>query len=477
MLFIIVLSVFLAGGAGLLVKWILEFKQSEARISWREYAIGMACTPILAVITAYIGWELARSNNMTFSEYLNGWETATSKTSTRCERDGSCRWCYNCDPYIVLVAYSCNCDSKGNCSTCFRPETRYHSCPYVDYEYEYSIQTTLGKYEVAKGVFPENPQLHRWRNSESIPQNVIDVAGTGDPPFWVAVKKRCDSNSPGPVTKKHNYPNYILASERTLMKQYSADIEEYRKQNLLPSLPKDIYATYSANKARFVGFSPIDEAIWQKSLEYLNAALGNQLRGDLMLVIVKSAVISQNPERYALALKAFWQDKTINRQSALPKNTIVTILGTDDEVTVSWSRAFTAMPIGNEKLTVTLRDGLRGVQLNAKTLIGPIGSSRGPMGVHYPPDSNDGSAVLPRILWGLDDPSTKFLRVSMSGKDGKGGFLYLRGEIEPTQGQTWAIAICTLLICLGVWIWAGIHYDPTENSSSFLRTFKNFKTK
>ncbi len=464
MLLAVFLSVLGAGGVGLLIKWLLELRGTEARISWREYAIGMACTPVLAILIAYVGWTISRSNNMTFSEYLNGWEIAAIKSSTECHRDGACRWEYDCDPYIVMVSYSCNCDSKGNCSTCYRPETRYHSCPYVDREYGYSVQTTLGEYLVAKGVFPENPQTHRWRRNESIPQGVISRAGVGDPPFWTAVKQRCDANSPGPVTKKHNYPNYILASEHTIMKQYSSDIEEYRKKDLLPALPKDTYSLYWANKVSFVRFSPSDAAVWQKSLEYLNAALGSQLNGDLMLVVIKNGTVSANPERYTLALKAFWQDKQINKNCALPKNAIVIILGTEDGATISWSRGFTAMPIGNEKLTTMLRDGLQGLPLDPEQIIGPIKSNRDARGIYYPPNSD---TVLSRLLWGLDDPSTKFSRVSMSGKDSKGGFLYLKGEIQPTTNQIWIIAICALVFCLGVWVWAVAHYDSSEGRISF----------
>src|SRR3989344_931271 len=100
MLFIVVLTVLAAGGAGLLVKWFLDFKQMEARISWREYFIGMACTPVLAILISWIGWNIARSNNMIFSEYWNGWEITAVKSLSECSRDGPCRWEYDCDPYL-----------------------------------------------------------------------------------------------------------------------------------------------------------------------------------------------------------------------------------------------------------------------------------------------------------------------------------------------------------------------------------------
>ncbi len=470
MVILVLLTVIMAGLAGLAMKKILEMQHARGQISWREFYIGMAATPVLAVLVAWAGWSMARHSNMTFSEYWNGWETAAVKTSIICKEDGRCRWDYDCHPYIVMVSYSCNCDKNNNCSTCYRPETRYHSCPYVAQEYNYSVQSTLGSFQIASNVFPDDPQRHRWPEEprQVIPQYVISQAGVGDPPYWLEVKRRMDANAPGPVSMKHDYPNYILASERTLMKQYSSDIEDYRKANVLPDLPKKIQGFYTTDKIRFVGFVPVDVMQWKRNLEYLNAALGSQLQGDLMVVIVKNALVSGNPDRYVLALKAYWQDKVSQGHEALPKNALVIAMGTDDGQTVSWSRGFTAMPMGNEKLTVTLRDGLKGLLLKPEAILGPAFSFRDVHGIHYPPEGTT-AAALPSLLWGRDDPTTKFQRISMSGKDGNGGFLYLKGEIQPTSGQTWAIAIVTFLFCMLVWVVAIMHYDPTEGSINLRR--------
>ncbi|KKT81768.1 MAG: hypothetical protein A3B99_00970 [Candidatus Yanofskybacteria bacterium RIFCSPHIGHO2_02_FULL_44_12b] len=471
MLSVVLITVLSAGAAGFVIKWLLDqnTEPGAPKITWREFKIVMACTPVLAMLTAWAGWAMARSSNMTFYEYHNGWEVSAIKSQITCSRDGPCRWEYDCDPYIVMVSYDCNCttDDKGHtsCSTCWRPETRYHDCPYVNREYNYSIKTTLGEYDVVSYVFPDNPQANRWRVSESIPQSVINSAGVGDPPFWTEVRKRCEANAPGPVSKRSSYNNYILASERTLMKQYSSDIEDYKKKGLLPDLPKSIEYLYGTNKVRFIGSKPWNYRAWERGVEYLNGALGTQLRGDLMLVIVNNPSVSSNPERYTLALKAHWQDKTAYGADALPKNAMVVVLGTDDGNIISWSRAFTAMPLGNEKMTTVLRDGLKGLPMVPEKIIGPIQSRRDQKGVWYPPDSN--GIMLPRILWGIDDPSTKFIRVSMSGDDGKGGFLYLKGEIQPTTGQAWAIGIVSFILCIGIWLWAANHRDTSEGPTRF----------
>jgi hypothetical protein len=448
--------------AGLAVRAILEARGSDARITWREYAIGMAISPVVAILVAWAGWVGARNSQLAFTEYWNGWEVAAVKSATTCERDGSCRWDYQCDPY--RCSYECGgYEGSGKnrryvSRTCWK--TCYHQCPYVDSEYHYTVATTLGSYTIAGNVFPENPQTHRWRASESIPQDVINGAGVGDPPFWVSANTRCLASQPGPVTARKSYQNFILASDRTLMKEHSGDIKGYQAKNLLPTLQHGIQAFYYADKVSFVGWQPSNRIVWQDALARLNGALGVELQGDLHLVIIKDEAVTVNPERYVLALKAYWQDKESWHADTLSKNAVVVVLGTADGLTVSWSRLFTGMPLGNEKLIVVMRDGLKGQPLTPESLIGPPVGQRDAKGVHYPPQGQ--TSVLQRFLWGLDDPTTKFARVKMSGKDGKSGFLYLRNEIQPTTGQLWAIIIVTFLFGCGVWVWAAVHFDPSE---------------
>lgn len=466
MLVVVLSAIIAAALAGVAVKYILEYKKSKSRITWREFGIGTAISLLVATLITWAGWSIAKSGKVNFNEYWNGWEVAAVKEYTKCVRDGSCWWTYDCDPYIVMVPYECNCttsnDGVNRCDTCYRPETRYHSCPYVDTEYHFYVDTTLGRYKIATNVFPENPQAHRWRKSEIIPPSVMRRADIGEPPFWVAVRGRCESNQPGPVTMRRSYVNYILASERTLMKEHSGDMAEYQRDNLLPSLTRNVRDHYHADKVYFVGWAPNDSLAWQKAMEYLNASFG-QKEGDLHLVIVKNEKIASNPERYSLALKAHWQNKQLFGIDALSKNAVVILIGTADETTVSWSRAFTGMPLGNEKIIVVMRDGLKGSALKPDVLIGPLISRRNGVSVQYPPDGNYGS--IQRILWGVDDSATKFKRVSMSGDDGQGGFLYLKNEIQPSAGQVWAIFVVSFLLSCGVWVWAANHYDPLEETN------------
>lgn len=459
MMTIILSSILAAAAAGLLVKYILDHQSTPQEITWREFVIGMG---IISVIVspgvAKIGWEMVKSGTLIYNEYWNGWELAATKQEIQCTRDGPCSWEYDCDPYLCNP-HDCNCvcvshDENGNCtsescSTCW--DTCYHACPYVSTEYNFYVDSMLGSFTIAANMFPTDPQAHRWRRGVSVPAGVISRAGTGEPPFWVAARGRCLAGEPGPVTARREYDNYILASDRTILKQYSASVDKFSKAGILPPLQSGIRDFYFADKVHFVGFQPDDLSAWQSSLSYLNAKLGSELQGDVQLVVVQRHEISADPDTYALALKAHWLNKETMGRNALSKNGIGVIVGTDDGKMVAWARAFTGMPVGNEHLEVAVRSQLKGVALTSESLIGKIRgefSGGGVRGVRS-------NGALESILWGLKDPKTKFRRYSMTDDDPNdvgGGYLYLIGEIQPTGGQKVLVAIFTFIAACLVWV-------------------------
>jgi hypothetical protein len=405
-----------------------------------------------------IGWEMVRSDTVKFNEYWNGWELAASREDIICERDGSCSHDYDCDPYIVMVPYSCNCDGKGNCSTCLRPETRYHSCPYVRVEFTYRVNTTLGGYTIDSHRFPIDPQQHRWRRGHAIPSSIISEAGVGEPPFWRAVYDRVNAGRPGPVTARKEYDNYVLASDRTILKQYSSEIGRFQKANLLPAVQFGVHDFYLAEKVYFVGYWPANGLAWQNAVSRLNAALGSELQGDLHLVLVQDDAISQNPDMYAMALRAYWFNKEAQSKNAFAKNAIGIVVGTTDGQTVAWSRAFTGMPIGNEAFAVGIQSGLPGVAMKPEVLVGDMQAwFKTPFAVVQ---SIHGDGAIESLLWGCVDPRTKFQRYSMSGKSGTqghgGGYLYLWGEIQPKPNEKFWIGFWTFFLSGFVWVSAAM---------------------
>ncbi len=459
--------------AGLVVKFGLDFFESDHRISWAEFGIGAAIIiVVLAPSIGFLGWHLSKAEVLRHHEYWNGWELVAYREDITCEEDGSCRYSYDCHPYLVYVSQTCSTtDSNGNTSSyeCGHYETRYHQCPYVDMETNFIIQTTLGDYTISAHRFPDNPQAHRWDRGEEIPDSVIASAETGIPQFWADAKRRIDSGWPGPVTARRDYDNYILASDHTILKQYSSDIERFQRQKLLPPVTSDVHDFYLADKVHFVGWTPKDATAWQDALNRLNAALGVELQGDVQIVIIHSSVVDNDKDSYTFALKAYWQDKKVFGKDVMSKNGIGIVIGTTDGTTVSWARAFTGMPLGNEHLLVALESGLKGQPLSPAPLIGGIKTSTS--AVNDPGKQESRIVVrsthwgaIASILWGDHDQSTRFTRISMGGKGDTGGhgsgFMYLKSEIVPTDSQkSWISWIIFFVSCC---VWAGAAVIGTD---------------
>lgn len=448
MVTMIVVGSLIVLGIGLATKLVLDKKQSEYRITNPEYAIAAAVMLALVIpLTAWIGYKLAFANAVTYEEYWNGYEVEVVWQKIKCERDGAAAHSYNCDPYTVRVPYDCSYyTGSGNnrrrvSKTCYRNETRYHRCPYVTEEWTFKIRTTLGDYTIAANNFPDNPEKYRYVSPKGYTRAAPADVPRGIPEFWKQAKERLDANQPGPVTARREYKNYILASQRTILKKYSQDIERYKQQGLMPKVNPRVKGFYYADRVYFVGVQQ-PEAEWQKYGNYFNGALGFDLQGDLHLVIVDANKIS-DPDNYAGALSAYWQSPEFDKD-ALSKNGILVVLGTKDNQTVAWARASTGMPRGNEGLLIEIRDKLPGTKLDPISVLGlPRGELVNDKGqtkvrvVHA--QATDGA--LEQVIWG---PHT-FKRIRMTEYE------YLAHEIEPTDGQKGWIYFFILLFGCVAW--------------------------
>lgn len=460
--FTLMMSIFVSSMViGLIWKLILDKIQSNYEITWTEYLIGGVVVGLLfSILGVNVGWKIAINNKVKYNEFWNGWEISTNSQEIKCTKDGPCLHEYSCDPYLCNP-HECNCvctsrDKDGNCTsescqTCW--DTCYHDCPYATYEYVNTVDTTLGLYTIDDHVFAINPDV--WRTGHFIPGGVQK----GPSQFWMDAKNRCDLGNPGPVTKRNQYENYILASDTTILKEYSSQIEQFKNEGVLPDINHDIHDFYNSDKVYFVGIDPDDKTLWQKTISYFNAALGTELQGDLHLVIVKNLSVGNNPDVYMIALKAYWQDTKVFKKDTVSKNAIIVVLGTNDGKTVSWSRTATGMPVGNEMMLVAIQNHLSGLSLSPEVILGDIS------GQFYQKTKDDGttktavegigeSGALRRIIWGMDDPATKFARVSMSSSDDNDngtGFEYLKSQIRPDFSQQLVIIlVCLFLSCI-VW--------------------------
>lgn len=423
------------------------------KVGWAGFACGIVAIILVGSIAGAVGERWAKDNQLTYNEFLNGYETEAVHLVNTCTEDGSCHHTYSCDSYTITVMDTST-DSKGNVTVSSHTETRWRSCPYATEEHTYIIKTSLKKdYTIADNIFTADPQ--EWRGGEGLPTDVP----RGDPAFWTAAAKRIADGNPGPVVVASTYKNYILASQNSILKQFSGAVDDYKKQNMLPQIASaaknsGIDSPYIGTKVYFVKDMPNKDA-WRAAVNQFDSAIGTDLQGDMHVVFVDK---DTDKDRYKGALNAYWTGPELEKND-LSKNGIVLIIGTDGK-TGSWVRAFTGMPGGNEGMLTQL-ESLKNIDLsNPSALLGtPKGVINGDKKVKEIVHSQ---GQIEQIVWGTN----KFKRVCMTcegnGDSGQ-GFTYLDAEIEPTGGQTATIMIVSgILFAL---IWAGIAWAqiPSPN--------------
>lgn len=404
------------------------------RVSKRELLIGTAISAVVLMIAAPLTEYLIVQSKVTFHEYYNGYEISADQKVTNCERDGDCSETYSCDPYIVMVTYTTT-DSEGHTHTHIRPETRYHHCPYLKQEFTYSITTTLGTTHI-NGTYSDS-RRERYRNDEEVPNSIP----TGPPTQWVAAKDRIDNHKNGGATEVHDYTNYLLASDKTILDSYSQDIEQYSKDNMLPgpthNYKDPIYDNYKADKFQTVRLNT-DTGKWNEYLLRFNGYLGKQLQGDVHMLAVDSNAVKDR-DRYAQALFAHWKDPKAFGRDAISKNAIALVVGIKDNK-VEWARATGGLPIGNEGLFLDIQNNLPGKEFTPDTILGiPNGEGKA---------FNMGTGVLAATLWGQN----KFKRPCMECiEENQDGYNYLKNDTYVTGGQKATIIIIAVLLSAGMW--------------------------
>lgn len=453
MFMLIIEGAVLVMALGLIAKYWLDHQRSVYRVNHTEIAIAAAVLLIIVVpLTAWVGTKLAISSQVTYNENWGGYELSTEWQKTECYRDGPCKWSYKGDPYqYVWYTTEEECTGSGKDRECHtvevrHEETRYHDIPYVTQEWTFVVHTTLGDYVIADRNLPDNPNAYRYRAWVSVPEDIPH----GIPGFWTAAKQRVDSGYPGPVTARRQYENYILASQHTILKRFSADIDAYAKSGMLPQLSRDpIHDFYYADRVYFVGLRPAGD--WQNAINRFDAALGSTLQGDLHLVIVDANKVN-DPDNYANALTAYWLSTRFGKD-ALSKNGIVVVLGSRDGKTVEWARAATGMPEGNEDMLLEIKNNLKGVSLDVASILGPPSMSK---------QWEHKNSALEKIIWG----EHAYKRVHMGSKQDKSstGYAYLLREIEPTAWQKFWILFVTAIFGSIGWGVCIIHGAPAYRS-------------
>lgn len=353
---------------------------------------------------------ITKNNNLSYKEFWSGIEQEAIMDTIKCERDGSCHNTYSCDPYQVSTTETYT-DANGKIQTRVVTRTQYHSCPYTDYEYTYTVKDNIGEsYIIGKNYLPENPNEHRWRYDA--PTN-LEKYNHGVPQLWLDAKTRIDNNTPSGTTVIKTYPNYIQASQNDIYKKQSNEVEIFKEQELLPKITTTTYDFYQADKFYVVG-EPINESSYIKDLQNLNGYFGSKLQGDIHMVIVNNKNV--NADNYTQALQAYFSSPELGK-NILSKNGVVIVLGVEDS-TINWAKTFTGMPNGNEHLNFS---SLKGQKLNSKELL----------------DKDNGS--ISKVLF---DAEKGYQRVSM--KD----YEYLKDSIPTPTYSYWIASIINIVIIL-----------------------------
>lgn len=262
-------------------------------ITWKEFLVMLAAELVVAGTSAGI----VSCESVHDVEIWNGVVTGKQRTTVSCSHS------YPCNPH------SCNCDDKGNCSTC------YDTCYEHSHDYDWNVFTS---------------------NNETITINRIDSQGVHTPPRWTAVKM----GEPTAVT--HSYNNYVKASPDSLFRHQGL-VEKYKFD--LPNNPQDIYDYYRLNRLITVGVNVADAGRWNSDLSEINALLGRNRQANIIVVLAKN-----KPHDWYSALEEKWIGGK--------KNDVVLIVSVDDLMKPQWAEvmAWTTNPIFKVKLRDDVMD-------------------------------------------------------------------------------------------------------------------------
>lgn len=466
MIIVAIISVVCAAVIGLAAKYLLAlavrkrmFLDNDKQITWFEYGIALAIVAILvAPAVVLVGKSLSVDQKLQYQEMYNGVEVAAEIHPTQCYA-GHSGESYsagesNCSHTYVSGHYSWDeprqvCTGSGKDQTCTTVYDTYYGdiyTPYAATELTYAITNSFGQtYTYPNAYVAADGKPF---GSRAIPPDVP----RGAPADWNDAKQRLAAGDPRPVTDVFTYDNYILASGDTMLAPYSADMQSYLDQKLLPDhtaniLDNPIYgdSRKQAKKLSFIGVSVPNENEWQEALMRFNAALGSKLQGDLHVVAIDSKRVD-NPQRYLKALRAYWLSDHFGKR-ALSKNGIILVIGVNGNK-IDWAQADTGMPYGNNTMLRTMENLLDGALFTPDAVFGH------PRTVVTPAPKEGDDPIVNVTLSEPNSPlelamfgsATQFKRPCMKceGENDAGGIGYkdLVAQIEPSTSQkTWMVVV------------------------------------
>lgn len=431
LVFYVVLAMIIVAGLVFLAKSNLLVEVNATSLAIVIIAAVLAPSGVYAAT-----YDIAKNADQTYYEFWNGSEIKAVTSVTQCERDGSCKHEYSCDPYTVYESESYT-DSEGKTKTRTVTKTKYHDCPYSTEETDFIVDTTLGKAYILADAMTGT----QFRDRMEIPGGRQTA-----PQFWIDAKNRIEAGNPLGITKMNPYKNFIFAADATLYDNYSDKIDTLLEQNMLPLPSSSIHSYYVADKAYSVGDTGIDISSMNRQLTQLNGYVGSELHGD-MHVVFADATLSGDGTDYTNALKAHWTSELAGK-NAIAKNTLTLVVGVnkgEGQPTVAWANGFTGMPVGNEGLLQEFTN-LKGKTIDENFIGAP----------KFDPKTENYS-LSGGVVEGMVAGDHKFSRVSMSAADegdNGSGFKYLDDAWEMKPAQV-AIAISISSVISGLILWLG----------------------
>jgi len=223
---------------------------------------------------------------------------------SRCRNDYSCD-CYSCNPH------DCNCNEDGkNCSTCY--DTCCHTCFTYPWEKFYMVYHDFGNFEIDR----------------------IDKQGKNEPPRFTKVQ------IDDPVSRKHEYKNYILGAKHSLFSKELIKSEKYK----IPNYPLNIYDYQYLDRVILIGKNLPNLDYKKFNYEYSKflGEVGKQKQLNSVLVL------TDNSQDFTRILEAKWVGGK--------KNDVIIIIGTNEKADILWVYSFGWSK--NNRVFIELRENL-----------------------------------------------------------------------------------------------------------------------
>ncbi len=291
-LFLLLLLPALLGLAGLLF--------SKGRVTWKEFLVHEG----VVVLLVAVGYFIALAGKTADKEIWNG------VVARKYQDTASCCHSYPCNPH------SCNCDSKGNCSTC------WDTC----YEHSHDIE-----WEAVSS------------NGELVFHDGCNAPGSYPPARWNAIAVG------EPTAVEHSYTNYIKGNPDSILRRQGA---EQKFAGLIPAYPR-VYDWYRAERFLTVGVAVPEARRLNARLAEINARLGSPKQVNVTVVVVR-----KDDPMYLEGLREAWLGGK--------KNDLVAVVGLKetpeaaDRAEIAWAGVVSWTR--NEEIKISIRDRILGLK-------------------------------------------------------------------------------------------------------------------